>query len=283
MPYFGELCSNMVRDRIQTQRFERKYLLTEAQAVLAREIVRSYLVPDEHARTGPEGYSYPVHSLYLDSADLLTYWAWVCCEKKRFKLRVRYYDENPDSPLFFEIKRRVGDCILKQRAIVRRDAAALLVAAQLPGPEHLADDGPERLAALQRFCELMRRVDARPVLHVGYMREAWVSADSNSLRITFDRCVCAALQRKLEFTMEIPHAYSPFGNRVVLELKFTDRFPAWITDMIRRLNLVAAGVPKYCSSVAGLFGEQATAFAPAGLKERLAQLAAFLYDSGLGA
>src|ERR1017187_9594576 len=52
-----------------------------------------------------------VHSLYLDSDRLTTYWATVHCEMERFKLRLRYYDEDPNTPLFFELKRRVNDCV----------------------------------------------------------------------------------------------------------------------------------------------------------------------------
>lgn len=262
----------MWRDQVQTQRFERKYLITENQALLARELVRCYLTQDVHAKTGPDGYSYCVHSLYLDSPDLLTYWAWMCCEKKRFKLRIRYYDESPDSPLFFEIKRRVGDCILKQRALVKRSALPSLLGGQPPRADHLVHDGPEAMVALQRFCELVRRLDARPVLHVGYLREAWVSACGNSVRVTFDRRVCAGLKRAPDLSVQMPHTVSPFGTHVILELKFTDRFPDWLRDVVQRLNLTACGVAKYCTSVSALFGEQVTACEPLGLKQKLALL-----------
>lgn len=265
----------MWRDQVQRQRFERKYLLTETQAVTARELVRCYLTLDAYAQASPNGYSYQVHSLYLDSADLLTYWAWVCCEKKRFKLRIRYYDDNPDSPLFFEIKRRVNDCIFKRRAWVRRTAVPALLGGQVPGPEHLVNDGPEPMAALHQFCELVRRIEARPTVHIGYMREAWVSTQNNSVRVTFDRCVRASLQRTVDLTTQMQHSISPFGAYVVLELKFTDRFPDWLRDMVQQLNLVASGVSKYCTSVGAFFGEQVTAYEPSGLKQRLAEINAY--------
>ena len=44
--------------------------------------------------------------------------------KNRFKLRLRYYDSSPSSPVFFEVKARVDNCILKERCGVVRDAAA---------------------------------------------------------------------------------------------------------------------------------------------------------------
>jgi len=82
-PTFG------MEERLQRQRFERKYFITERQAIQIRDLVKSYLVPDEFS-AGRADFSYPVHSLYLDSQELLTYWATVHCETKRFKLRVRF-------------------------------------------------------------------------------------------------------------------------------------------------------------------------------------------------
>lgn len=244
----------MTPDRLQTQRFERKYFVSERQALQVREFVSGYLQLDEY-NEGKAGHAYPVHSLYLDSDRLTTYWATVHCEKKRFKLRVRYYDDDPESPLFFEIKRRENECVLKQRGVVHRRAGALLLAGELPAPEHLISDKPHHLAALQRFCYLMRRLGASPTMHVGYLREAWVSPQSNSVRVTIDRQVRGEPRREAVFNTQMNDPVLPFGKRTILELKFTDRFPDWFRDMVRHFNLEQCGAPKYCGSVSEA-GEQ---------------------------
>src|ERR1051326_3233907 len=115
-----------MEDQLQRQRFERKYFISEKQAGHIREFLKRYLVPDEFSASRPDLF-YPVHSLYLDSSELTTYWATVHCEKKRFKLRVRFYDSRPESPLFFEIKRRENECVLKQRGAVHRTSGARLL------------------------------------------------------------------------------------------------------------------------------------------------------------
>jgi len=92
---------------------ELKYLIPEATALLVRDFVRSYLAMDEFS-VGRPNYSYPVHSLYLDSDDLKLYWRTINGDKNRFKLRLRYYSAQPGTPVFFEIKRRMNNCILKQ-------------------------------------------------------------------------------------------------------------------------------------------------------------------------
>lgn len=263
----------MMSDQMQAQRFERKYFISPEQALQVRSFASAYLEPDEHSATRPD-YAYPVHSLYLDSDALATYWAFVQCEKRRFKLRVRYYDDDPESPLFFELKRREGECILKQRAVVRRSAGVALLEGQWPGPEHLVVDQPRHLVALERFCRLMHRLDARPVAHVAYLREAWTRPDTNSVRLTVDHLVRAELQSEPVFSTQMSSPVYPFGEQQILELKFTDRFPHWFNEIVQHFNLVSTGVPKYCGSVA-LMEERGEVQPQRGGSERLAELLRF--------
>ena len=166
-----------------------------------------------------------------------TYWATVRCEARRFKLRVRYYSDDPGDPLFFEIKRRENDCILKHRGAVHRSAGAALLSGEWPCPEHLHFDKASHLVALQRFCRLMLRLNARPTIAVSYMREAWMSPYGNSARLTIDRDVMGEPRREPIFGIEMREAVRPFGDRRVLELKFTDRFPDWFRDLAQQFEL----------------------------------------------
>jgi hypothetical protein len=264
----------MQQDRLQAQRFERKYFITEPQVAPLREFISGHLQLDENSE-GRDGFAYPVHSIYLDSHELLTYWATVHCEKKRFKLRVRFYDDGPEAPLFFEIKRRENECVLKQRGMVRRSAGALLLAGQLPCPEFLVNDKPHHLAALQRFSYLMQRLNARPMVHVGYRREAWVSPFTNAVRVTIDRAVRGEPRREADFSTHMSAPISPFGNRLILELKFTDRFPDWFADLVRHFNLLQVGVPKYCGSVAVAGEQQVMSPAAQAMQQKLAAVMKF--------
>ena len=103
----------MTGDRMQRQRFEFKYVVDEAKALAVRGFVQGCLVVDEAGARKPD-YGYHVNSLYLDSRNFSTFWHWVNADRNRFKLRMRFYDPQPDTPVFLEIKRRVGACILKQ-------------------------------------------------------------------------------------------------------------------------------------------------------------------------
>src|ERR1051325_8005487 len=171
----------MARDRMQKQRFELKYLISQETSLLVRDFVRSYLDFDEYS-VGKPDYSYPVHSLYIDSSDLKLYWATINGDKNRYKLRLRYYSTHPDSPVFFEIERRMNNCIMNQRGGVRQECVPLLLKGHLPQTEHLVSKAPNQLVSLQNFCHLAYALHANPKVHIFYMREAYVSDDDQVRR-----------------------------------------------------------------------------------------------------
>jgi SPX domain protein involved in polyphosphate accumulation len=239
--------------RLQLQRFELKYPIDEAIAPGLRDFVSSYLELDDYTAGRPD-LSYPVHSLYLDSDGLQTHQDGINGTKNRFKLRLRYYDANPDSPVFFEVKARVDNAILKRRCGVRREAVPLLIAGQLPSPDHLLTSEPRHFAALQRFNLLLLQLNARPKLHNSYLREAWVSPHDNSVRVTFDRQIHAEPFFRAEPVVTMERPARVFPEWTILELKFTTRFPNWFKDLVCRFNLMQFSSAKYSEGV-GVVGE----------------------------
>ncbi len=256
----------MSADRLRLQRLELKYHVDESQALGVRDFVRSYLELDEYG-VGRPSLSYRIHSLYLDSDDLKTYWDTINGNKNRYKLRLRYYDDAPESPVFFEVKRRMDNAILKQRGGVRRVAVPWLLAGQLPEPEFLLSNQPKHLVALQRFSQLMLNIRARPKAHVAYLREAWMNHDDNSVRVTMDRDVRVAYEPSSRLSTEIENYVLPFGNKVILELKFTGRFPNWFRDLVQGFGLVRGSAAKYADGVERI-GEAVFRYhSPAGANE----------------
>ncbi len=234
--------------RLQQQRFELKYLLSPSIQPAMRDFVSCYLELDDYALNRPDS-RYPVHSLYFDTDGLMTHHATVNGVKNRFKLRLRYYDDKPNTPVFFEVKARVDSCILKQRCGVRRDAVPLLAAGQLPEPDHLLSREPRHLAALQRFHHLMLQFNARPKAHNAYMREAWVSPHGNSVRVTFDRAVRIEPWFNAQPVIEMHQPAMVYPEYVILELKFTTRYPDWFKEMVRHFNLMQFSSAKYSEGV----------------------------------
>ncbi|MEO6035366.1 MAG: polyphosphate polymerase domain-containing protein [Verrucomicrobiota bacterium] len=234
--------------RLQQQRFELKYLIQEEITGGIRDWLSSYLELDEYG-IGKPNLSYPIHSLYLDADDLATFQTSINGTKNRFKLRLRYYDSQPNSPVFFEIKRRMDNCILKERCPVRRDAVSTLLAGHLPEPGQLLSQEPRHRASLQRFNLLMNQFQAKPKVHNTYLREAWVSRGSTSTRVTMDRQVQIEPYFMANAVTEMTAPVRVFSEFVVLELKFTGRFPGWLNDMVSRFNLMQFAASKYAEGI----------------------------------
>ncbi len=235
--------------RLQHQRFELKYWITEEKARCLREFVRAYLPLDGYGAGQPDS-SYPTLSLYLDTGALDTYWHVIAGHKNRFKLRLRYYDERPDSPVFFEIKRRVGEIIIKDRGGVRKDAVRPLLGGQMPESRHLLqpwDAG--QLAAVQKFCRHMLAMQAAPRMHVAYRREAYEDPGNNAVRLTFDRRVESAPTRSARLIARSERPHVVFGPTVILELKFTNRYPKWFQDLVEIFDLTQVGAAKYAGGI----------------------------------
>jgi hypothetical protein len=232
---------------MQQSRFELKYLIDPRTAEKVRDFVRCYLNIDEYS-VGKPNFSYPVHSVYLDSDALEIYWRTVNGDKNRFKLRLRYYSDKPGAPIFFEIKRRMKDVIIKQRAGVRTENAPALLRGQLPNPEDLLSKEPKGLVAVQRFNHLMTGLQATPRVHIFYKREAYVS-DDDTVRVTMDRDVFAEPHFAWQVKTKMVKPVESYRGVVILELKFTNRYPNWFRELVRVANATQCGAAKYVSSV----------------------------------
>ncbi len=237
--------------RLQGSRFELKYLISEETARQVRDYALGYLEPDPHADPA-RNCQYEVHSLYLDGPTLRLCKGTLWGLKNRYKLRIRFYDESPESPAFLEIKRRQNDVILKQRAPIRRPGVAQVLRGYWPKREYLMDLSPQGLAALTEFCRLRDSIDARGQCFVSYTREAYVTPHDDSLRLTFDRRVHAvAYSGDGTLAMRGRRVYPDIPG-VILEIKFTNRFPVWMREMARALNLERRSMAKYVACMTAL-------------------------------
>tara|TARA_B100001778_G_scaffold218323_1_gene180936 strand:+ start:150 stop:992 length:843 start_codon:yes stop_codon:yes gene_type:complete len=240
-------------DNLQRQRYEHKYIIREDVALAVRDFVSSYLEIDSFGATQPN-LSYPVHSLYLDSPDMRLYQTTINGDKNRYKLRIRFYEDRPKAPVFFEIKRRTDNTISKQRGGIKREALDQVVSGQLPLPEHMASDDPGHRAAIEQFIHHMKELNASPKAHVAYYREAWISSGDNSVRVTMDRETRIEVEPTYRMITGINNPNYVFGNNIVLELKFTNRYPDWFRELVRIFGLAQCGAAKYVDGVT-LIGE----------------------------
>ncbi|MBE0535843.1 MAG: polyphosphate polymerase domain-containing protein [Phycisphaerae bacterium] len=239
----GARAQPKAKDTMLACRYELKYRISESKARAIAEYVRAYLEPDRYAKLRPRG-EYPITSLYLDSDGFQLARETLEGKKNRFKLRVRGYSDNPQSPCFFEVKRRVSNVILKSRARVQHeDIARILQTARIPAG-YKTDE-----KALKQFLLYVNYLQARPLVLVRYMREAYEGDSDNRVRITFDRQLCYNVTREPIVKLNGTGWQDARLGFVVLEVKFTANYPAWLNRMVRVFDLKQTSMSKYASSV----------------------------------
>jgi hypothetical protein len=236
---------------MQSQRFELKYILDEFTAREVRDFVYPYLELDPYGAR-QEDCSYPVHSLYFDSPDLKLHQSTINGERNRFKLRVRFYEQEADAPVYCEIKRRENNAIYKQRCLVRRTAVQDLIRGHHPTRDDLVKCDPENERALLNFSRQLNLLQAKPITHVSYRREAWHGHGDNRIRLTFDREVKTRPEPYGRLDPSLKGGMSVFGDHVVLELKFTGRFPDWMRELVQVFHLTQCSAAKYVDGILGM-------------------------------
>src|SRR5439155_22771464 len=106
-----------------------------------------------------------------------------------------------------------------------------------------------------------------PKPHIASLRQHWISARDNSVRVTMGREVKCEQERLPHLSACMDNPVAVFGKEVILELKFTDRFPNWFRELVRVFGLMQCGAAKYVDGVTMMGLEKFSSFALAG--ERL--------------
>jgi len=233
-------------DKTLRSRFECKYIVSPASVPAIREFIQPFMAPDRYAARW-DGNRYAICSLYLDGQDLPLYQQTVGGEKNRFKLRIRTYDDDPDSRVFFEVKRKLNTIVSKHRAALTRPDATRLVEGGVNGwmqglPVQALDD-------LNTFALYADLTSARPLVRVRYMREAYESRGGDPVRITVDTDLMHSITLHHDLGHETGRWVTTPVPGSILELKFTERYPEWISDLVHAFGLKQQPVPKYVWSV----------------------------------
>jgi len=232
-------------DRTLSSRFELKYLLRDAQVAVVRDFIAPFTRPDPFA-AGRSDLRYEISSLYFDTADLLLCNMTRQGIKNRFKLRVRCYSDDPATPVFLEVKRRMNKTILKHRARMARDEARSAITGVLA---HVASGFAVSSVEAQEFVGLVAACAARPTCRVRYRREAYEAITGAPLRISLDHGIEHLETTTYDVAMDVPGWTSSQVPSVVLEVKYTDVFPTWLSDMVHLLGIQPLSVAKYVLSM----------------------------------
>lgn len=230
----------LTTDRTIASRFECKYLVDQGAAACIRDMARQFMRPDPYA-VNRRGHRYSICSLYLDSPALDLFRATHEGQRNRYKLRVRTYSDQPGTKLYFEIKQRSDQVVLKSRCAVDRALASSILSGD--GPTGALPEG------LARFRIRMLELAAEPILRVRYLREAYESRSNEPVRLTFDHDIQYSVTRSPDCSLGGKCWCRTPLDGIVVEIKFTDTCPLWVSLLIDRLQMMRESIPKYVSSL----------------------------------
>ncbi|MBN1674522.1 MAG: polyphosphate polymerase domain-containing protein [Kiritimatiellae bacterium] len=249
-----------VKDRwagknILLERHEAKYLIPSSMVPSIREFIRPFCIPDPHTRgTPPE---YVITTLQLDTPTLALHYMKEHEALNRFKLRVRTYGTDGNSPVYLEVKRKIKGVIVKSRVAVPPDAwsKSLVFNPRVKVPFK----SEKEVHSFLEFVRLVRETHAQPIVWLRYTRESYMGMIDHYARVTVDRNLLYqpatdwtswgrnGRWRSMDTELAQNKQY-PFSS-VVLELKTLNDAPLWMIDLTRELNLVRTGNCKYSTAV----------------------------------
>jgi len=230
-------------DKTLRCRHEIKYVITESKALQLENFIKTHLHLDRYCKLQPN-HRYPIVSSYLDSDNFKLCRESLEGHRNRFKLRIRSYSEDPDYPRFVEIKRRINTIIYKSRARVTHDQVQTIFQGRSIELKNRTDKD-----TWDQFRLYMNTINAKPVVLIRYMRRAYENDSENRVRVTFDRNLCYKITNKPVIVLNGPGWRPNNVGGVILEIKFTGRYPAWISRMAECLNIRQRSMSKYGSSI----------------------------------
>ncbi|MFA6550803.1 MAG: polyphosphate polymerase domain-containing protein [Candidatus Gracilibacteria bacterium] len=228
------------------RRFEFKYQIPKA--IVGRIIpqLMKYMVWDEYA--GDNGY-YEVHSLYMDSPHFKCYHEKLDGFIDRKKIRIRSYKKtlNGDDIVFFELKRKSGSVILKDRAMVRVKDFELFAGNPFAffSMENYKND------FFNEFVYDFSKYHMKPVTLVSYKRKPFYSKFDKNFRVTFDYDLSFAKIKSFDFNVKSECAHHDLA---VMEVKFNGAMPRWFHDIIEMHSLTRDTFSKYCGAIEFCYG-----------------------------
>ena len=233
-------------------RHEYKIVLTRAQYFVLSARMRALMTPDPHM---PSADGYLISSLYFDDMQESAYYEKLSGSADRKKYRMRIYNGDL-SRIRLECKHKVADRIEKRsapldeatyHALMRGDASVL------------AEQEHPLCREMYGLCA-SRRMTPRVV--VSYLREAYVHPLSNT-RVTFDKQLRAgwtgeAMLRQMADDVPVfPTGEFPYPEAVILEIKYDEFIPKFITDALQTGGtLLAASKYVLCRDALHMTGKR---------------------------
>lgn len=220
---------------IKKYRNEWKYCLTNQQLSLLKSRISEVLELDSHT---PKCGKYVIHSLYFDDYKNQSVYTTDSGLSKRFKWRIRFYDDNLDY-IILERKEKLDSRCHKKSCKLTLSEYEKILSGEIT--DIIYDTNKSLIKEFGRDIMLYNYV---PKVIVDYERIAYVEEITN-VRVTFDTKISAAYDIDNFLTGDYVKYYIQPGNQNVLEVKFDDVLPSYIKKIVESYEFKQTSFSKY--------------------------------------
>ena len=221
------------------KRYELKYTITAEQATeLKKEIVK-YMVPDAYCT---DGRMYSIYNLYFDNDQdsVIRRSVEKPYFKEKLRLRSYYPSPEPDTPVYFEIKRKINKTVTKRRATVTYEQSKQFLT------DYKAIELPKYIdtRVLREVEYFVKTYEVYPKVYIRYDRQAFFGKDDKEFRLTFDKNIHTR-RYDLDFghgddgDLIIPENYR------LMEVKISGALPLWLIHAMDELDIHQTSFSKY--------------------------------------
>ena len=219
-------------------RNELKYYLDAAYIPMLYSRLSAVMQMDRHTLQNGD---YRIRSLYFEDPRFSSYYDKLNGLENRVKYRLRFYNSDL-SYIRLEKKQKQNRMCLKDFDVISHAFACELLS---PAPSDCGD------GLYREMCDKIRYESFRPLLFVDYRRSAFLHPAGN-VRITLDRDVSVSRFVK-ELSDDLPPIPVLEGNTAVLEIKFDDFLPPYLSRLFDDVPKISASVSKFCLCARALY------------------------------
>ena len=220
---------------IKKYRNEWKYQVTNQELSLLKSRLSEVMELDPHT---PDRGRYLIHSLYFDDYKDISLTSTDSGLSKRYKWRIRYYDDDL-SYLVLEKKEKLESRCHKKSCRLTLEEYESIVSGNVC--DILYDTSKDLIRELA--CDMLL-YDYRPKVIVDYERIAYVEEITN-VRITFDMRIAASYELEHFLDGDYTKFYVQPTGMNVLEVKFDDILPSYLRNIIESYRFCQISFSKY--------------------------------------
>jgi len=213
------------------QRYELKYLLTQAQKETVLQAMHPYMSLDKYGRT-------TIRNLYYDTDSYLLIRRSIEKPAYKEKLRIRSYSRvDGDSTAFVELKKKYKSVVYKRRiSLPYAEAAAWLSRERHP------DKHTQIANEIDYFLDYYGSL--HPTVFLSYVREAYYANDGSDFRVTFDDNILCR-QDELSLDSDVYGTEILPESKVLMEIKCSGGIPLWMTQVLSKEQIYKTSFSKY--------------------------------------